>query len=232
LVAFSPDGRYIASGSGEGYTIRVWDVATGQALAGAFEEHESWVRAVAFSSDGERLMACSDDATVRIWTLATGDAVVCWSYWPAERARAVAFSWDGRHIVSVASDNTISVGDMEKGTVTAGPIAGGDIKLTSAAISSDGKSVVTGSLGGEIRAWNTDARQTTSTSSYQPIGVTKKVAFSPDGRYIVSKFYDEILNPRMVRVWDAQTGNPTPYPPEGHIDWLLSDIYSLDGRRI
>jgi len=48
----------------------------------------------------------------------------------------------------------------------------------------------------------------------------------------VSKFYDEILNPRMVRVWDAQTGNPTPYPPEGHIDWLLSDIYSLDGRRI
>lgn len=66
LVAFSPDGRYIASGSGEGYTIRVWDVATGQALAGAFEEHESWVRAVAFSSDGERLMACSDDATVRI----------------------------------------------------------------------------------------------------------------------------------------------------------------------
>lgn len=134
--------------------------------------------------------------------------------------------------MSVASDNTISVGDMEKGTVTAGPIAGGDIKLTLAAISSDGKSVVTGSLGGEIRAWNTDARQTTSTSSYQPIGVTKKVAFSPDGRYIMSKFYDEILNPRMVRVWDAQTGNPTPYPPEGHIDWLLSDIYSLDGRRI
>jgi len=169
-----------------------------------------------------------------MWNLATGEEVVCWSDWPAESVHfAAAFSWDGRHIVVVAYDNTIHIGDMEKCTVTAGPIGGGVIKLMSAAISSDGKSVVTGSERGEIRVWNTNARQTTSASSDRPIGVIHEANLSPDGTYIASEFNGRI-NGRSgtLQVGDAETGQITQCSPEGYIDWLNSERHSLNGRRI
>jgi WD40 repeat protein len=64
-VAFSPDGRRLASAS-EDQTVRVWDAATGQQLL-TLKGHTHRVYSVAFSPDGQRLASGSQDQTVKVW---------------------------------------------------------------------------------------------------------------------------------------------------------------------
>ena len=70
-LAFSPDGRLLASCSGGNWssndqTVRIWDVATGRELR-RFHGHLGAVNAVAFTPDGRSVVSGSDDATVLVW---------------------------------------------------------------------------------------------------------------------------------------------------------------------
>ena len=76
-VAFDPDGRRIASGSGD-KTVRVWDAASGAELACLRGHEPSRVTSsVAFDRDGRRIASGSDDKTVRVWDAATGAELAC-----------------------------------------------------------------------------------------------------------------------------------------------------------
>jgi WD40 repeat protein len=69
-VAFSPDGKTIASGSTDN-TIKLWDVASGKQLK-TLNGHSSSVLSVAFSSDGKTIASGSDDNTIKLWDVASG----------------------------------------------------------------------------------------------------------------------------------------------------------------
>ena len=70
-VAFSPDGRRLASASRD-QTVKVWDAATGQETASPSRGTRAGSMRVAFSPDGRRLASASRDKTVKVWDAATG----------------------------------------------------------------------------------------------------------------------------------------------------------------
>ena len=68
-VAWSPAGPVIATGSGYSLgQIQLWDAEFGAAV-GSLEGHTSWISALVFSSDGQRLYSASADQTIRIWAV-------------------------------------------------------------------------------------------------------------------------------------------------------------------
>ena len=152
-VAWSPDGKLIASGSYD-RLVKLWDAATGKEWKN-LQDHIDAVFAVAFSPDGKHLASASQDRTVKIWEVASGKRLYTLSD-ALDGLTGLAYSPTGDQLAAAGYDKTIYVWDLQadEGHLAESLIADED-SLLALVWSPDGKTIVTASADGAINFRNT-----------------------------------------------------------------------------
>jgi WD40 repeat protein len=247
-VALSSDGSRVLIVGGDG-TARICDVKTGRDLS-AFKCHPHEVAQAAFSKDAGRVVIRTNgwDGTTELWNTTTGQSLATLN---ANVINAL-FTQDGSRLMTIAADATTDVWDAVTGRKVAtlkgiprmaytpnakpGRIWGSD--RGSAWFISDGKlkggghtdfSPVTMQLvtvdGLEARVWDVkNGRLLATLEGHRD--VVNEVAFSPDGKKIVTVSDDE-----TARVWDAMSGRAR-FTLTGNWGRVLRGMFSPDGTRM
>jgi WD40 repeat protein/serine/threonine protein kinase len=220
-VAFSPDGRRLASASGD-RTVKIWDAATGQAIF-TLHGHEDFVSSVAFSPDGRWLASASGDKTVKIWDVGTGQLVRTLRG-HTNFVFCVTYSPDARQLASASADQTVQIWDPATGKVIR-TLGGSLFAVTTVAYSPDGRQLAATCHDATIRIWNPDTGQLIHTlREHESPPFT--LAYSSDGRRLASGGNDS-----TVRIWDPASGRLI-RTLRGHTGFVESVAYSRDGRHI
>ncbi|MFL9464030.1 P83/100 family protein, partial [Scytonema tolypothrichoides VB-61278_2] len=187
-VAFSPDGKTIATASDDS-TVRLWNLK-GESLQ-TLIGHSKVVNSVAFSPDGKTIATASDDSTVRLWNL-KGESLQT-LIGQSGVVTSVAFSPDGKTIATASSDNTVRLWNLKGESLQT--LTGHSKVVNSVAFSPDGKTIATASSDRTVRLWNLKGESLQTLIGHS--GTVWSVAFSPDGKTIATASSD-----RTVRLWN------------------------------
>ncbi len=267
-VAFSPDGKVLASGScgqldnfgqcnrGE---VRLWDVLAHQPISPTLNGHNGSVYGVAFSPDGKALASVSEDKSVILWDIAgrgpIGQPLRVPSHTLELRSevRSVAFSPDGKTLAVGSKDGAVYLWDVT-GASVANIVSNRPPDFTlkdqkdqapvswvmSLAFSPDGKVLASGDCGndaaspckrGEVRLWDVGMHLQIGQPLVRHGSYVRAVAFSPDGKTLVSGGDDG-----NIIFWDVSGigsgSEPTGQSLHSDLNPVLSLAFSPDSKTL
>jgi serine/threonine protein kinase len=231
-AVFSPDGRWIASGSFGGM-LTIWDANTGEERFPPFRAHENHVRCVAFSPDGRRLATASWDKTAKIWDFdpqRAGAEISLLHRLTAhqEKVGHVAFSPDGEQLAT-GSAKAVRFWDVATGREVLHPLRGR--LVGGVAYSPDGRYLASGSEDKTVRIWDAKTGQEKLALPAQSLPVMC-MSFSHDSRWLALATGDfSTRADGEITIWDTRTGEYI-RTLSGHTAWVVCVIFSPDGRRL
>ncbi|KAF8761810.1 Encoded by [Rhizoctonia solani] len=209
-VSFSPDGRFIASGSKD-KTIRLCDAFNGT-LIGNPMEHAEAVNSISFSPDNLRIVSGCDDNKIWVWSVADGTLLLGLLEGHSEPVNSVTFSPEGTLIASGSSDRTVRLWRSKDGSSVTHPLQGGTQKLVCAMF-------------------------TPTTLNFVNIKKISSAVVSPDGALIVVSTHDDLQVRRindgsLVAVRSVREG-PVSYTPLVKVQENIKSLsFSVDGTHV
>ena len=222
-LAFSPDGKTLASGSRDG-KVKIYDVETGEnrSLAG----HAAEVRSIVYSPDGTQIASLGeyDDSTIKLWNAATGNHIRTMR---SHSIRSIAFSPDGTQIASGEGPHRQAGGRINLWDVGTGrkiaTLSGPPSDVWSVAFSPDGTQIVSGWVDNTITLWDVSSRTAIATLEHTHFST---LASSPDHTIFAST-----SKGKKIKLWNVATGRNI-HTLEGHTDRVWDLTFSPDGATL
>lgn len=195
MIALSPDGQEIISGSREDNRVNVWNIKTGtrsRSLIG----HTGGTEAIALSSNGKTLVTASNDDTIKVWDLPTGKLL--WTL--ASKANDLAISPDSANALSNSEGEPIKVWNLQSGKLARSLPKKSASSVV--AMNPHGQTLAT-TRSGKVLVWDWKTGKLSKTLSES--GSVAIIAFSQDGSKLVG--IDNTGSNQEIYVWDVETGD-------------------------